>query len=271
MLTVGPRLTIAPLARSSDPTTAPYLRARDGSNVAASDTAAGIWVTPVRPSPTPSGPSSSPICGMHRLASPEISKTYVELKPAPVTMLILSGRVICASSIRTRWPIDRDWLSHGQVALVDVPEPAAEADALQPRASDALATSTAKIAAILRGCRLPENVPGILLRRANPDRKLQGRATARSLAQSDNMLGRVRECVSCPTQWTSTESQPPVSSHRRLPRCGFVRERFLAASLAGIVNLYDQADRFPVPVLASSEISRDFAQSLGGHGHCHGL
>ena len=102
MLTVGPRSTIAPLARSSDPTTAPYLRARDGSKVAASDTADGIWVTPVRPSPTPSGPSSSPIAGMHRLGIPEISKTYVVPKPAPVTMLILSDRVICASRSCTR-------------------------------------------------------------------------------------------------------------------------------------------------------------------------
>ena len=72
MFTVGPRLTIAPLPRSSEPTTCPYWCASEWSKVAASETAAGIWVTPVRPSPTPSGPSSSPIGGMQRLGIPEM-------------------------------------------------------------------------------------------------------------------------------------------------------------------------------------------------------
>ena len=35
--------------------------------MAAREAAEGICVTPVRPSPTPSGPSSSPMAGMHRL------------------------------------------------------------------------------------------------------------------------------------------------------------------------------------------------------------
>ena len=67
MFTVGPRLTMAPLPRSSAPMTWPYWVARARSQVAASDTPAGSWVTPVSPSPTPLGPSSSPMAGMHRL------------------------------------------------------------------------------------------------------------------------------------------------------------------------------------------------------------
>ena len=65
MLTVGPRLTAAPLPHSSCPMTAPYRRASEVSKVAASDAPDGSWVTPVSPSPTPSGPSSRPIAGMH--------------------------------------------------------------------------------------------------------------------------------------------------------------------------------------------------------------
>ncbi len=63
---------MAPLPRSSAPTTCPYWVASDESKVAARATAAGSWVTPVSPSPTPSGPSSSPMAGMHRLGIAEI-------------------------------------------------------------------------------------------------------------------------------------------------------------------------------------------------------
>jgi len=72
MFTVGPRLTMAPLPCSSDPTTFPYWLASAGSQVAARDTAEGSWVTPVRPSPTPTGPSSSPMAGMHRSGIAEV-------------------------------------------------------------------------------------------------------------------------------------------------------------------------------------------------------
>src|ERR1700689_326905 len=65
MFTVGPRLTIVPLARSSAPITAPYLVASDRSQVAASDTPAGSWVTPATPSPTPFGPSCRLRAGTH--------------------------------------------------------------------------------------------------------------------------------------------------------------------------------------------------------------
>ena len=76
MFTVGPRSTMAPLARCSDPMTWPYSPASEGSQVEAMDTPAGSWVTPVRPSPTPLGPSSSPIAGMQRLGIAAVSKTY---------------------------------------------------------------------------------------------------------------------------------------------------------------------------------------------------
>ena len=65
MFTVGPRLALAPLPNSSAPMTWPYCCASDGSQVAASDTPAGSWVTPVSPSATPAGPSSRPTAGMH--------------------------------------------------------------------------------------------------------------------------------------------------------------------------------------------------------------
>ena len=65
MFTVGPRLALAPLPYSSAPITWPYCWASDGSQVAASDTPDGSWVTPVSPSATPDGPSSSPTAGMH--------------------------------------------------------------------------------------------------------------------------------------------------------------------------------------------------------------
>ncbi len=63
---------MAPLPRSSDPTTCPYWVASDESKVAARETAAGICVTPARPSPTPTGPSSWPMAGMHRLGIAEM-------------------------------------------------------------------------------------------------------------------------------------------------------------------------------------------------------
>ena len=58
---------MAPLPRSSEPMTWPYWLARDGSQVAAREAADGSSVTPVSPSPTPSGPSSWPMAGTHRL------------------------------------------------------------------------------------------------------------------------------------------------------------------------------------------------------------
>src|ERR1700677_1734631 len=144
MLIVGPRSTMAPLPCSSDPTTCPYCVASDGSNVAATDTAAGICVTPVRPSPGPSGPSSSPMAGMHRLGMAEMSKTYDSLVPAPVTSLILSARVICAISICTRWETGSDLLSQGQEELEGVGVALADASVGEaPPASAAGAASAA--------------------------------------------------------------------------------------------------------------------------------
>ena len=65
MLTVGPRSTLAPFPHSSAPITPPYCLTSDGSQVAAPATGAGSWVTPVIPSATPAGPSSSLSAGMH--------------------------------------------------------------------------------------------------------------------------------------------------------------------------------------------------------------
>src|ERR1700733_8282969 len=60
------------------------------------------------------------MAGTHRLGIAEISKTYGWLVPAPVTMLILSGRVICAMSSDTRCATGSDWFSHGQAAVAAV-------------------------------------------------------------------------------------------------------------------------------------------------------
>src|SRR5215469_6270061 len=142
MFTVGPRLTMAPLPRSSDPTTCPYRSARDVSKVAARDTAEGIWVTPVRPSPTPVGPSSSPMAGTHRRGIAEMKNTYGPLDP--VTMLILSASVMRASTMRTRWPIGSDRLSQGHEA------PDATADGLALPAAEAGPPSAARASSSAR-------------------------------------------------------------------------------------------------------------------------
>src|ERR1700722_11755020 len=56
------------------------------------------------------------MAGMHRLGMAGISKTYGWLVPPPVTMLILSARVIRAISIDTRCATGSEWVSQGQGA-----------------------------------------------------------------------------------------------------------------------------------------------------------
>src|SRR5580704_2627465 len=124
MLMVGPRFTAAPLPNSSEPITWPYWRANDGSNVAATPTPAGSWVTPLRPSATPAGPSSSPSGGIepHDIWIPGIQNTYglppgvfgPLAVPCPSTRKSSWSRVMTLISSATRWAIG--WLesSHGQ-------------------------------------------------------------------------------------------------------------------------------------------------------------
>ena len=54
-----------PLAACADPMTCPYSFSAPVAQVAATSTGAGSWVTPDRPSPTPAGPSSRFMAGMH--------------------------------------------------------------------------------------------------------------------------------------------------------------------------------------------------------------
>ena len=55
-----------PLAACSAPITWPYSCSAEVSQVAATSTGAGSWVTLLIPSPTPAGPSSRFMAGMHR-------------------------------------------------------------------------------------------------------------------------------------------------------------------------------------------------------------
>ena len=55
-----------PLAACSAPITWPYSCSAEVSQVAATSTGAGSWVTLLIPSPTPAGPSSRVMAGMHR-------------------------------------------------------------------------------------------------------------------------------------------------------------------------------------------------------------
>ena len=64
MLIVGPRSTVVPLLACSDPMTCPYSFSAPVSQVAATSTGAGSWVTLLIPSPTPAGPSSRFMAGM---------------------------------------------------------------------------------------------------------------------------------------------------------------------------------------------------------------
>jgi hypothetical protein len=63
------------------------------SQLAAAATGAGSCVTPVMPSPTPPGPSSSFRAGTHNRVIAGISPAYAE-PLAPCTMEILSAKVI---------------------------------------------------------------------------------------------------------------------------------------------------------------------------------
>ena len=62
-------------------------------------------------------------------------------------MLILSARVICASSIDTRCWTGRDWLSHGQAAVAAVARAAAPAATAAPEEGAASAASGSASAA----------------------------------------------------------------------------------------------------------------------------
>ena len=147
MFTVGPRLTILPLPRSSAPITFPYSAARDRSQVAARDTPADSWVTPVSPSPTPLGPSCRFMVGTHRCG-------MAGMFPAPVTMLILSGNVIRDSSRLARWPAGSDRLSHGHSDVAAARGVPAAGGRLQAAASTAdSATARTPAAAVLLGKR----------------------------------------------------------------------------------------------------------------------
>ncbi len=64
MLIVGPRSTVVPLAACSEPMTCPNSFSAPVSQVAATSTGAGSWVTLLIPSPTPAGPSSRFMAGM---------------------------------------------------------------------------------------------------------------------------------------------------------------------------------------------------------------
>ena len=116
MLIVGPRFTMMPLPRSSAPTTCPYRLASDASQLAASDAPAGSWVTPLRPSPTPFGPSARDSAGMHRPGTAVVvtAPSARPVAPVPASMSILSARGIRGSSMLTRLLTDSDWSSHGQ-------------------------------------------------------------------------------------------------------------------------------------------------------------
>ena len=72
------------------------------SQVAATLTGAGSWVTLPIPSPTPAGPSSRFMAGMHRAPMAGVNPT--ELDPlAPVSTVTFWATVILASSWLTRW------------------------------------------------------------------------------------------------------------------------------------------------------------------------
>src|SRR3984885_10289412 len=118
MFTVGPRLTIVPLARSSDPITAPYRVASDRSQVAASDTPAGSWVTPDTPSPTPFGPFPRLMAGPHSRGMALVLPVPITcwLAPAPASRAVLSSSDIRGSRSPTRRLTGSAWFSHGHAA-----------------------------------------------------------------------------------------------------------------------------------------------------------
>jgi hypothetical protein len=86
---------------------------------------------------------------MHRLGIAGISNTYCELNPAPVIMLILFARVICAISICTRCWTESDWFSQGQDALEDevVVAVPVDRDAVAPAAGDNATAATGNASA----------------------------------------------------------------------------------------------------------------------------
>src|ERR1700761_5717439 len=108
-----------PLPCSSAPRTEPYWRASGGSQADDMATDAGNWVTPVSPSPTPSGPSSSLRAGMHSDGMAGVAPIApAGLGPGwPVAIDTLSASVIRGTSRLTlRWT-GSDWLSQGQLAV----------------------------------------------------------------------------------------------------------------------------------------------------------
>src|ERR1700684_685353 len=156
MFTVGPRLTIVPLARSSDPITAPYRVASDRSQVAASDTPAGSWVTPDTPSPTPFGPSCRLRAGTHSRGMALVLPVPITcwLAPAPATRPVLSASDIRGSTSPPRWLTGSAWFSHGQRGLTAWPgAPVAGLPVAARNAGSATARKTAAVAS--RGNRRP--------------------------------------------------------------------------------------------------------------------
>ncbi len=75
MLMVGASTTFVPLPHCSAPSTCPYCRINPVSQVAAPATGAANWVTPVNPSPAPTGPSCRCSGGMPSRVLPSTHPT----------------------------------------------------------------------------------------------------------------------------------------------------------------------------------------------------
>src|SRR5580658_7095263 len=112
MLIVGPRSTVLPLAACSAPIIEPYSCSAEVSQVAATSTGAGSWVTLLIPSPTPAGPSSRFVAGMHSELIAGMFPTYLE-PDAPVIRAISWLSDIWAISSLTRVGIAAVELTHG--------------------------------------------------------------------------------------------------------------------------------------------------------------